>query len=193
MRVSLVSLLCAASIVAGCTGRSDCTRQAEPYLERFREMKLRALKVLELRAANEQRRLLAQALRDDDATSLPANLKPMFTQMKEERVAFTDKDLAESDATFWHLVDLMFAESDDVLQGEIVFVEADESTTRFQYPRGRDVPAGLRWQGLRQARTFCAVGDCLVESGTESCLLIQIRPRDYRGSAGVTVGFTREP
>lgn len=193
MRALVVGLLCFAVISAGCTGRSDCTRAADPYLDRFKEMKLRALKLLELRSSNQRQRMLARALRDDDPASLPPALKPEFVRMKQASVDLTEEDIEESEASFWRLFDLMFAEDDDVLQGEIVFVEADGSVTSFRHPRDREVPAGLRWHGLRQARTFCAFGDCLVESGTEPCLLMQIRPRDYRGSAGLTVGFSREP
>ena len=165
--------------------------RGRPYLERFRELKLRTQKLLELRTDLERRRMLAKAMAGDE-DSLPNNLRPVFQSMKQQNVEISDQELAEREASFWRLLDLMFSENEDILQGEVVFIETDESTTAFRYPREREVPAGLTWHGLRSQRTFCAQADCLVDVGTERCLLIQIRPRDYPGSAGLTVGFKQE-
>ena len=198
MRRALVCVLLGASVLLGaaallgCSERSNCSSAAAPYLDHFGKLKLRALSLLELRTDVERRRLLAKALEGDEE-SLPPNLKPIFERMREEHVTITAKEVAEGEASFWRLLDFMFSESEDVLQGEIVFIERDESTTVFRYPRKRDVPAGLRWHGLRQHRTFCAIADCLVDAGTEPCVLVQLRPRDYPESAGLTVGFKREP
>ncbi len=191
MRRGLVCVFLGASLLGGCSGKSSCQSAVAPYLEDFDELRHRALKLLELRTDVERRRLLLRAL-DGDEEALPPNLKPVFERMRQERVTLTAKEVAEGEASFWRMLDLMFSENDSVLQGEIVFIEKDESITVFRYPRQREVPAGLRWHGLRQHRTFCAVADCLVEDGTEPCLLVQLRPRDHSGSAGLTVGFKRD-
>ena len=192
MRRGLACVLLGASLIGGCSGKSSCTSAATPYLDEFEELRRRALSLLELRTGVERRRLLLRALEGDEE-SLPPNLKPVFERMRQERVTLTVKEVAEGEASFWRMLDFAFSESENVLQGEIVFIEKDESTTVFRYPRKREVPAGLRWHGLRQHRTFCAVADCLVDDGIEPCVLIQLRPRDYPGSAGLTVGFKRNP
>ncbi len=192
MRRGLVCVLLGASLLGGCRGKSNCTRAAAPYLDQFAELRQRAQKLIELRTDVERRRLLSRALGGDEE-SLPPNLRPTFERMRQEGVTLTAKEVEEGEAAFWRMLDLAFTESKDILQGEIVFIEKDESTTVFRYPRKREVPAGLRWQGLRQHRTFCAVADCLVDDGTEPCVLVQLRPRGYPGSAGLTVGFKRDP
>ncbi len=181
-----------AMLLIGCRADSNCAGAAEPYLDQFGEFKLRALDLLELRTDIERRRKLAKALAGDEE-SLPASLKPTLERMREQNVTFTDAELAEGEATFWQMLDLAFSKTEDLLQAEISFIESDESTTVFRYPRGREVPAGARWKGLRQQRTFCAFADCLVEDGSEPCLLVQFRSRSYPGSAGLTVGFRRTP
>ncbi len=135
--------------------------------------------------------MLARALEGDEE-SLPPNLKAVFERMREEHITLTAKEVEVGEASFWRMLEVAFSENESILQGEIVFIERDESTTVFRYPRKREVPAGLRWRGLRQPRTFCALADCLVDDGSEPCVLVQLRPRDHAGSAGLTVGFKRE-
>jgi len=161
-----------------------------PHMERFRELKLRTSDLLELRAKVERKRLLARALSEGEE-SLPPNLRPVFESMQQQNVTITEQEVAEDESSFWRLLEVLFSDDPNVLQGEIVFIERDESVTAFRHPRDREVPAGLRWHGLRQQRTFCALGDCLVEQGSEPCVLVQLRPREYAGSAGLTVGFKR--
>lgn len=192
MRRGFACLLLGASFLVGCGGRAECANAAAPHLEEFGKLKLRALKLLEFRADVERRRALVKALNGDEE-SLPPNLKPRLERMREEGVTITAKEVAQGEASFWRMLDFTFSANENILQGEVVFIEQDESTTVFRYPRKRETPAGLRWHGLRQNRTFCAVADCLVETGAEPCVLVQLRPRDYSGSGGITVGFKREP
>ena len=191
MRRGLACVLLGASLLAGCSGKSNCANAAAPYLDDFGKLKLRALSLLELRTDVERRRLLARALEGDEE-SLPPNLKAVFERMREEHITLTAKEVEEGEASFWRMLEVAFSDNESILQGEIVFIERDESTTVFRYPRKREVPAGLRWRGLRQPRTFCALADCLVDDGSEPCVLVQLRPRDHAGSAGLTVGFKRE-
>lgn len=198
MRGSIASVVLGASLVvlsllgSACSRKSNCVSAVDPYLEEFDELRQRALNLLELRTEVERRRLLARALEGDEE-SLPPNLRPRFERMRQEGVSIDAKEITRGEASFWRMLDLAFSEGENVLQGEIVFIEKDESRTVFRYPRKREIPAGLRWRGLRQPRTFCAMADCLVDGGTEPCLVVQVRPRDYSGSGGLTVAFRREP
>ncbi|MDH3200738.1 MAG: hypothetical protein OEM15_07585 [Myxococcales bacterium] len=192
MRRGLACVLLGASLLGGCSGKSSCHSAAAPHIDEFDELRHRALNLLEFRAVVERRRLLLRA-QEGDEESLPPNLKPVFKRMRQERITLTAKEVAEGEASFWRMLELMFSENENILQGEIVFIEKDESTTVFRHPPKREVPAGLRWHGLRQHRTYCAVADCLVDDGIEPCVLVQLRPRDYSGSAGLTVGFKRNP
>ena len=63
----------------------------------------------------------------------------------------------------------------------------------MRYPRERELPVGLKWYGLRQQRTFAGVANCVTDEGSEPCVLVQLRPRDYAGSAGLTVAYRRTP
>lgn len=193
MRMGLGIALLGASVLLGCSARSSCTSAAEPYMERFQTFKHRTAKLLELRRENQHRKLLAKALAAGDDSSLPDGLKPLFRNLQTENATVTEAEIKHAEGSFWSLFDLMFRQDPDVLQGEVVLLGRDDSVSAFRYPREREVPAGLRWHGLRQSRTFCALGSCLVETGAEPCVLIQLRPRDYGGSAGLTVGFKREP
>jgi hypothetical protein len=91
------------------------------------------------------------------------------------------------------MLDQAFSYRPEVLQAELVFLEKDGTISRFRSPRERDVPAGVRWFGLRQQRTFAGLSRCVTDDGSESCVLIQLRPRDYSGSAGLTVAFREVP
>ncbi|MEM8607720.1 MAG: hypothetical protein AAGF92_11470 [Myxococcota bacterium] len=193
MRLLLGIALCCSFGLGGCSQRSECTSAAEPYLDRFETTKRRTDRILDLRRANEQRRLLVAAFESGDDTALPQGLKAIYRGMKRDGAEVDASDVEEGEATFWRFFDMMFDQDPDVLQGEVVLIQRDDSVSAFRYPREREVPAGLRWHGLRQSRTFCAVADCLVETGVEPCVLIQLRPRDYGGSAGLTVGYRRSP
>ena len=187
-----VSIVLATWMLCGCSDRADCVRAAAPHLQQFEELKRRSHKLIEFRTDLEQRRAIAKAFAGDEH-SLPTRLRPLFDRMRQERAVVTDKEVAQREASFWRMFDVAFIDTDRVLQAELAYVEEDESITAFRHPREREVPAGLRWHGLRQPRTFCALAECLVEDGTESCVLVQLRPRGYAGSAGLTVGFEREP
>lgn len=191
MRRGFACVLLGASLLLGCGRKANCASAAAPYLDEFGTLKLHTQDLLELRADVERRRALLKALEGDEG-SLAPNLKPQLERMREEGVTITAKEVAEGEASFWRLLDFTFSRNESILQGEVVFLERDESTTVFRYPRKREIPAGLRWHGLRQNRTFCALADCLVDTGAEPCVLVQLRPRDYPGSAGITVGFKRE-
>lgn len=179
-------------ILAGCTGRAEAVRAAQPYIEDFAELRLHALSLLELRSDVQRQRLLAEAMNGDE-DSLPENLEPMLERMRAEGAQVSEKQLVHGEALFWRLLDYTFAENPNVLQAEIVFLEKDGPTTSLRYPRERDLPAGLKWYGLRQHRTFAALSNCETDEGSEPCVLLQLRPRDYAGSAGLSVAFRRTP
>ena len=192
MRPGLASVLLCAWLLASCTGRAEAVRAAQPYVEDFGDLRLRALSLLELHSDIEQKRLLAKAMAGDEE-SLPENLRPLLERMRAERAQVTDEKLKYGEALFWRMLDYAFSENPNVLQAEIVLLGKDGSVSAFRHPREREVPAGLKWHGLRQPRTFAALADCVTDEGSEPCVLLQLRPRDYPGSAGLTVAYRRTP
>lgn len=192
MVVRLPWLLLCAGLLAGCTGKAEAVRAARPHLDTFRELRGRALDLLEHRASVERKKLLFAAVQGDEA-SLPENLRPVLDQMRAQRVELTQDQLDQGEAIFWRMLDRAFSEAPDVLQAEIVLLHKDAEPSAFRYPRDREVPAGLKWYGMREQRTFAAVGRCLNDEGSEPCVLLQRRPRDYAGSAGLTVAFRQAP
>ena len=191
MRSPAAWLLLSACILASCTSKGEVVRAAQPHMEAFGELRMRALDLLELRAGVERNKVLYEAIQGEEPA--PDNLEPLLEQMDAENVQITQEQLDREEASFWRLLDRAFQDSPDVLQGEIVLVEKDGAISRFRHPREREVPAGVKWYGLRQQRTFAGLASCVTEGGSEPCLLIQLRPRDYSGSAGLTVGFRRAP
>jgi hypothetical protein len=177
-------------LLAGCTGRAEAVRAAQPYVEDFSDLRLRALNLLELRSDVQRKRLLAKAMKGDEE-SLPDNLKPLLQQMRSEGAEVTDKQLEHGEALFWRMLGYTFSENPNVLQAEIVFLEKDGSISSFRHPRERELPVGLKWYGLREHRTFAGLTNCVTDDGSEPCVLLQLRPRDYSGSAGLTVAYRR--
>ena len=191
MRGRTAWLVLGACFVASCTGKGEVVRAAQPHVETFSELRARALELLELRAGVERNKLLYKATQNEDEPP-PKNLEPLLEQMEAENVQITQEELDRGDASFWRMLDLAFSDP-EILQAEIVLVEKDSAISRFRHPRKREVPAGVKWYGLRQQRTFAGLANCVTEDGSEPCVLIQLRPRDYSGSAGLTVGFRRGP
>jgi len=179
-------------LLAGCTGRAEAVRAAQPYVEDFSDLRLRALSLLELRSDVQRKRLLAKAMKGDEE-SLPDNLKPLLQQMRSEGAEVTDKQLEHGEALFWRMLGYTFSENPNVLQAEIVFLEKDGSASAMRYPRELELPVGVKWYGLRQPRTFAGLTRCVTDDGSEPCVLLQLRPRDYSGSAGLTVAYRRTP
>ena len=192
MRRGFGWVLLSAWLLAGCTGRAEAVRAAQPYIEDFGDLRLRALSLLELRSDVERQRLLMKAINGDEE-ELPDNLKPLLERMRAEGAQVDDKQIAHGEALFWRMLDYTFSENPNVLQAEIVFLEKGGSTSAFRHPREREVPAGVQWYGLRQQRTFAGLTKCMTDEGSEPCVLLQLRPRDYSGSAGLTVAYRRTP
>jgi hypothetical protein len=185
-------LLLSVFVLASCTENRQAVGAAQPHVEEFERMRVRALELLELRADVERKKLLLEASKGDPE-SAPENLKPLLEQMRAQNVELTEKQLEDGEALFWRMLDQAFSDRPEVLQAELVFLEKDGTISRFRSPRERDVPAGVRWFGLRQQRTFAGLSRCVTDDGSESCVLIQLRPRDYSGSAGLTVAFREVP
>jgi hypothetical protein len=179
-------------LLGGCTGKAEAVRAAQPYIENFGDLRLRALSLLELRADVQRRRLLAAAMKGDEE-SLPDNLRPVLERMRAARDEVTDEQLEHGETLFWRMLDYTFSENPNVLQAEIVFLEKDGSVSAMRHPRERELPVGLKWYGLRQQRTFAGLTNCVTDGGSEPCVLLQLRPRDYSGSAGLTVAYRRTP
>jgi hypothetical protein len=185
-------ILLSALLLAGCTGRAEAVRAAQPYIEDFSDLRLKALSLLELRSNVQRQRLLAEAMKREEQP-LPDNLKPLLERMRAEGAEVSDKQIEHGEDLFWRMLDYAFAQNPNVLQAEIVFLEKDGSASTFRHPRDRELPAGVPWYGLRQHRTFTGLTTCATDDGSEACVLLQLRPRDYAGSAGLTVAYRRTP
>lgn len=191
-RLLAVTALFAAVFLGGCTARAEAVRDAQPYLLSFAELRTRATKLIELRTDISQKRLLLAAANGDEG-SLPERLKPRLERMRETGSVLSAEKLDKDEATFWRLFDYAFAENPNVLEGELLFIEEDGSTSVLRYPRESEMPAGVTWHGLRQSRTFVGLARCSTEQGSEPCVLLQRRARPYPGNAGLTVAYRRTP
>jgi hypothetical protein len=153
-------------------------------------MRLRALELLEFRADLERKKLLLHAVEHPD-DPVPDNLEPVLQQMRDQGATIEPEEIEERERVFYSMVRAAFLDDPAIVQGEIVFLESNGQVSRFPYPEDSELPRGVRWHGLRQQRTFAGLDRCLTDSGSEPCVLIQLRPREYPGSAGLTVAFRR--
>ena len=185
-----IFVISGACLLAACGGKAEAVRAAEPHLASFSKLRLRALELLELRSDIERKRLLVAAMENPDQP-VPENLEPVLAQMKTQRIELTPQDVEQRDAVFWRMLDAAFLDDPAVIQGEISFIESDGAVSVFRHPRESELPAGVKWFGLRQQRTFVGLAKCLNETGSEPCVIVQLRPREYAGSAGLTVAFRR--
>lgn len=180
------------ALAGGCTGRAEAVRAAQPYLENFGELRSRTMKLLELRIDVQRQRLLAAAMNGDEE-SLPKRLRPHLARLRETGTVITEEKLEQGEAIFWRMFDFTFSENSNVLQAEVLFIEEDGSVTSLRHPRASQLPVGVKWYGLRQDRTFAGLTDCTTEEGSEPCVIVQLRPREYPGNAGLTVAYRRTP
>ena len=185
-------LLLVQSFLGGCTGRAEAVRAAQPYVEHFGELRLRALKLLELRTDVATKRMLVSAANGDEA-ALPESMKPLLERLRSSGTVITEEQLDRGEEMFWRMFDLAFSQNPNVLQAEILLIERDGSVSSLRYPRERDVPVGVSWYGLRQHRTFAGLTSCRNDEGSEPCVMLQLRPRNHPGSAGLTVAYRRTP
>jgi hypothetical protein len=111
--------------------------------------------------------------------------------MQAQHVELEAADIDRGEQLFATMLAGAFTEDPEILQGEIVFLESNGEVSRFPHPEDSELPAGVKWHGLRQQRTFSALARCVTEDGSTPCVLIQLRPREYAGSAGLTVAFRR--
>ena len=185
-------MLLVQSFLGGCTGRAEAVRAAQPYVEHFGELRLRALKLLELRTDVATKRMLVSAANGDEA-ALPESMKPLLERLRSSGTVITEEQLDRGEEMFWRMFDLAFSQNPNVLQAEILLIERDGSVSSLRYPRERDVPVGVSWYGLRQHRTFAGLTSCRNDEGSEPCVMLQLRPRNHPGSAGLTVAYRRTP
>ena len=190
MRRLAVWLLCCALVSTGCTNKREAVRAAGPHLESFSRLRLRALELLELRSDVERKKLLLHAVEHPE-DPVPENLEPVLEQMQNQHIELTATDIENGERVFRKMLRTAFMDDPEILQGEIVFLEGNGEVSRFPYPEDAELPAGVEWHGLRQQRTFAGLSRCLTDDGSQPCVLVQLRPREYPGSAGLTVAFRR--
>lgn len=185
-------LLVLTAFLGGCTGRAEAVRAAQPYVESFAELRSRTLKILEMRMDVQRKRLLVAALNGDEG-SLPNKLKPQLKRLRASGMEITEEELEHGEAVFWRMLDFTFSQNPNVLQAEVLFIEGDGSASSLRHPRESEMPVGVKWHGLRQNRTFVGLADCVSEDGSEPCVILQLRPREHPGNAGLTVAYRRTP
>jgi hypothetical protein len=183
-------LLLCALLGSACTAKREAVQAAEPHLDSFSTLRLRALELLEFRSDLERKKLLLHAIEHPD-DPVPDNLEPVLQQMRDQRATIEADEVEERERVFHSMLRAAFLDDPAILQAEIVFLESNGQVSRFPYPEDAELPVGVRWHGLRQQRTFAGLDRCLTETGSEPCVLIQLRPREYPGSAGLTVAFRR--
>ncbi len=180
------------AILAGCTGRAEAVRAAQAHLENFGELRSRTLKLLELRSDVALKRALLGATNGDEE-SLPDNLKPFLERLRQSGTVISQEQIEHGEEIFWRMFDFTFSQNPNVLQAEVIYIEKDESVSSLRHPRDSEIPVGVSWHGLRESRTFAGLTRCVTDEGSEPCVILQLRPRDYPGSAGLTVAYRRTP
>ena len=185
-------LLMFQALLGGCTGRAEVVRAVQPYVESFADLRSRTQTLLELRLDVERKRLLVRAV-NGDGEPIPDGLKPLLERFRASGTVISEAQLEHGEAVFWRMLDYTFSQNPNVLQAEILYIEEDESVTSFRYPRESDLPVGVKWHGMRENRTFAALSSCVTDEGSEPCVILQLRPREYPGSAGLTVAYRRTP
>ena len=122
---------------------------------------------------------------------MPENLEPLLERMEYKNVELTQDEIERGEKLFAKMLHAAFQDDPEIVQGEIVFLESNGEVSRFAYPVDSELPAGVQWHGLRRQRTFAGLASCVRDGGSDPCVMIQLRPRDYPGSAGLTVAFRR--
>jgi len=161
-------------------------------MENFGELRLRAMKLLELRTDVARKRLLVAAINGDEE-SLPDNMKPLLERLRSSGTVISEEQLEHGEAIFWRMFDFTFSQNPNVLQAELLFIEKGGSVSSIRYPRESEMPVGVKWHGLREHQNFVGLTSCVTDEGSEPCVILQLRPRDYAGSAGLTVAYRRTP
>lgn len=179
-------------VLGGCTGRAEAVRAAQPHLENFADLRSRTVKLLELRIDIAHRRLLRAAMNGDEE-SLPDELKPLLERLRASRTEISEQELERGEEIFWRMFDFTFSQDRNVLQAEILFVEKDRSVSLLRHPRESALPAGVKWHGLRQNRTFVGLSNCVTADGSEPCVILKLESLEHPGSAGLTVAYRRTP
>ena len=190
--LACVCLLGLTALLGACTGRAEAVRAAQPYIESFATFRSRTLKLLEMRRDVQRKRLLLAAMNGDEE-SLPGKLKPYLERLRSSGSVITEEELEHGEAVFLRMMGFTFSQNPNVLEAEILFIEDDGSASSLRHPPESELPVGVKWHGLRQNRTFVGLSNCPTEDGSEPCVIIQLRPREYPGNAGLTVAYRRTP
>lgn len=121
----------------------------------------------------------------------PAGLEAELKELQEGRISLRQTNIDRAQEEFRRRFEEIFATSKGVLQAQLVFFHERRSST-YLYPEDTPFPVAGRWHGLRQPRTFCALADCNMDGQSAPCVVLQLRPYEHPGSAGLTVAFARE-
>ena len=117
-------------------------------------------------------------------------MREALRRLEATGAELTAEDIEREEAALADRVERVFKEIADVLVAEILIVEPERTVT-LQYPENTPLPIVTKWVGLREHRLYCGQADCAVGQASQPCTLIQLRPREHAGSAGLTVGFRR--
>ena len=174
-------------IVSGCTGNSEPVREAQARMQTFNQLRAETRRLFETRAQVELKRQLFN-VRNQDDDALPPALRQARSLMRAKGVELNAEDIERDEAALRQRIDEVFGAHEGVLLGEIVIIDPDQTVT-LQYPQNVSPPVVAKWAGLREQRMFCAIAECRAGDARQPCVVIQLRPRGYPGSAGLTVGF----
>jgi hypothetical protein len=176
-------------LAMGCSLGGEAVRAAEPHLEEFSALRVRALPLAQMRRELQQQQSLFEAFESHGPA--PAGLEAELRELEEGRISLSQANIDRAQEEFKQRFEAIFAASAEVLHAQLVFIDEGESST-YLYPEHVPSPVTGRWHGLRQQRTFCALADCNVDGQSVPCVVLQLRPYPHPGSAGLTVAFARD-
>ena len=158
-------------------------------METFGRLRGETRRLIQARAQTAFKRDVLNARNRDESTLSP-RLREALERLRATGAELEAEDIDREDAALRDRVDRVFKAYGDVLVTEILIVEPERTVT-LQYPENTPLPIVTKWVGLREHRLYCGLANCTVGETSQPCALIQLRPREHAGSAGLTVGFRR--
>lgn len=175
--------------LGGCSVGSESVRAAEPHVEEFYALRVRAMPLAQMRRDLQKQQSLFEAF--ENRGPAPAGLEADLRELEEGRVSLSQESLDRAEQELQQRFEAIFSSSADVLQAQLLFIDEDASST-YLYPQDAPFPVTRRWHGLRQQRTFSALAECSVDGRIVPCVVLQLRPRPHPGNVGLTVAFAME-
>ena len=176
-------------VVWSCSGESETVRECQTQMKVFDRLRGETRRLIQARAQTVFKREVLNARGRDESTLSP-RIREALETLRARGAELKAEDVDREEAALGDRVDRVFKAEGDVLVAEILIVEPERTVT-LQYPENTPLPVVMKWAGLREHRLYCGLADCQVGQASQPCALIQLRPREHAGSAGLTVGFRR--